>query len=75
MLSKEEYTELFEIKVRGVCAAAFLAQDIAPTLEHMSMLRGKREITMRDIGEIGYSTGCNFKLDLYRRETTETEDD
>lgn len=66
MLTKEEFTELFEIQVRGTVATAFVYGQIQPG-EYWPMVRGEEELTMRAIGEIGHLTGYNMYLQLSQR--------
>lgn len=74
-LSMEQLAELFEIQTLGTVAAAFVFGDVPPTKSHWEMLRGQREITLRDLGEIEGLTGYNMQLTLTDREPKETQDD
>ena len=64
MLTKEEFSELFEVQVRGTIASAFVHGGVSPSDEHWKMMRGEIEPTMRAIGEIGHLTGYNMYVQL-----------
>lgn len=66
MLTKDEFTELFEAQVRGTIATAFAYGQVSPG-EYWPMVRGEEEITMRAIGEIGHKTGFNMNMQLSAR--------
>lgn len=66
MLTKEEYTELFTIQVRGAIATAFIYGNIPPE-NYWPMVNGEQELTMRAVGEIGYLTGYNMHMQLSPR--------
>jgi len=72
-LEKDEAVELFEIRCRGALATAFDHAETQPTKEQWQMLRGTREITLRDMGEIGFSTVSCFSLSFHQRRREETE--
>jgi hypothetical protein len=55
-LTRDEAVELLEIKCRGSVATAFAYADLMPTSSEWQMMRGSREITLRDLGEIGFKT-------------------
>lgn len=63
-LSKEDFCKLFEIGCRGQLASAFYHTQTAPTPEQWDMLNGKREISMRDMGEISFATALEFSLNM-----------
>lgn len=63
-ISRETMADLFEIQVRGKAAESFLRSGVEPTDEHWKILNGDREITLRDIGEIGYLTGYEMEFRL-----------
>lgn len=66
-LTKKEAVELFEIRCRGALAAAFDHAEKSPTSEQWQMLRGTREITLRDMGEISFATVTAFNLSFHER--------
>lgn len=66
MLTKDEAVVLFEVRTRGVLAAAFSCANISPG-DYWQCINGKREITMRDIGEISHLTGCEIHMQLSPR--------
>lgn len=72
-LTVQEYGELFELQVRGRAATAFAYGEVPPG-DYWPLLRGEVEITMRDIGEIGYLTGFNMHLDFLRGDLEESGD-
>lgn len=59
-LTKDETGELFTMQVRGLLATAYLHANMSPLPHHAQMIRGTREITMRDIAEVGFHTGVEF---------------
>jgi hypothetical protein len=63
-LSRDDFGELFEIACRGQLASAFYHTQVTPTLDQWQMLRGHREITMRDMGEISFATTLECSLNL-----------
>ena len=63
-MTKDEFTELFAMQVRGSVATAFVHSRAEICDEHWQMLRGEKEFTMRDLGEIGHLTGVNPHLVL-----------
>ena len=74
-MTKDEFAELFSLRVRGVLAAAFSHSDTTPTDEQWKMLRGECEITERDIGEIGWLTDCEMQFQAIDRSPQETTND
>jgi hypothetical protein len=64
----DEVVELLEIQCRGSVATAFARADLMPTSSEWQMMRGDREITMRDLGEIGFKTDVKFTMSLLSRE-------
>jgi hypothetical protein len=56
--------DLFEISVRGSLAYAFYLSHKHPTKQQWEMLQGKRDITLRDIGEVSYATGISMDLEF-----------
>ena len=62
MTSQDMAVELFEIRIRGMLARMFSARQTDPSPEQWEMLRGNREITLRDIGEIAFH--LDFSVDL-----------
>lgn len=66
-LTKDEAVELFMIKTRGAVAAAFDYASLPPDKKQWEMLRGEAEITMRDMGEIGFHTITQFNLSFQER--------
>lgn len=74
MLTKDEFTELFEMQVRGTIATAFVYGQVPP-MEYWSMLRGEEELTLRAIGEIGHLTGFNMNMQLSERRNEDTPND
>jgi hypothetical protein len=71
-LSKDDFGALFEIACRGQLASAFYHTQTTPNQEQWDMLTGKREITMRDMGEISFSTTleCSLNLSAIPRDET-----
>jgi hypothetical protein len=63
MLTKDAFSELFEIQVRGAVAAAFVYSQTDPG-KYWPLIRGDQPLTMRDIGDIGHLTGYNPYLVL-----------
>jgi hypothetical protein len=72
-MSKDDAVELFELRCRGALAAAFSHANIQPTEEQWQMLRGDKEITMRDMGEISFMTCLNFQLSFVERARDEDQ--
>ena len=72
-LTKDEAAELFTMQVRGAIATAYLHANLTPLPHHAQMIRGTREITMRDIGEVGFHTGVEFNTAFRAREEGEGE--
>ena len=68
-MTRHDFTELFEMRIRGVLAAAFSHSNVEPTERQWAMLRGDVAISMRDIGEIGYLTGHDLQVALFDRGT------
>ena len=66
-MNKDTLAELFEIHCQGALAAAFQHAGITPIKKQWDMLRGEREITVRDIGEISFATGLNFSMTLIEK--------
>lgn len=62
-MTRDEFSDLFELRVRGAIAAAFAHARLSPG-DYWPMLRGEEEVTMRAIGEIGHVTGCVMELQL-----------
>ncbi len=62
--TKEQFTELFALQLRGAVATAFAYSNAPISETHWKMLRGETEFTMRDIGEIGHITGFDMHLQL-----------
>ncbi len=69
MITKEEFTELFETQIRGAAAAAFVYANKCPG-EYWPMIRGEEEFTLRAIAEIGAITGTNLNLKFSEAITT-----
>ena len=63
-MTKDDFTELFAMQIRGSISTAFIYSKAPISDEHWDMLRGEAEFTMRDMGEIGYITGFNLNLQL-----------
>ena len=63
-LTREDYTELFLMQVRGSMATAFIYANIKPTGEEMGLLCDMGDMTMRQMGEIATRTGYNLNLQL-----------
>lgn len=63
-LTREEFSDLFELTVAGTMAQAFTHAQIVPTKIQWEQLKGIREFTMRDIGEIGFVTGTQLNIHL-----------
>jgi hypothetical protein len=61
-LSKETTVELFDLQVRGLIATVFASAGIEPNEQAWAMLRGEKEVTMRDLGEI--SALGDFRLEF-----------
>lgn len=66
-MDRDTAAELFEIRCRGILAAAFQYADKSPDDRQWEMLRGEREITMRDMGEISFKTCMFFDLSMIER--------
>lgn len=62
-MTKDEYAELFETQTRGIIATAFVHAQMSPD-EYWSLIRGEREITMRDLAKIGHTTGYHMHMQL-----------
>ena len=62
-MTKEEQLELFEVGLRGDIAKCFMMARVSPK-EHWAIIRGDREITVRDIAEIGYLTGFDINIKI-----------
>lgn len=73
-LSKEQLAELFRIQTIGTTAAAFAFGNVRPTKPQWEMLRGQREFTMRDLGEISFVTGYNMRLTIMDYAPKENQD-
>ena len=63
-LSREDFVQLFEISCLGSLASAFYHTQTEPTTEQWQMIRGEREITMRDMGGISFSTCLEFNVNM-----------
>lgn len=59
MFTKDVAAELFEIRVRGALAMMLDLRKLEPTSEEWEMIRGQRDVTMRDIGEISHRANFN----------------
>lgn len=73
MLNKDDYTELFELRIRGILASGFAVSNVLPNAKHWKMLRGETDITMRDIGEINHITNVSLELHLMQRPPREDD--
>ena len=73
MTSIETAGELFEITVRGALAGAFAQTGVEPDEDQWEMLRGEREITMRDLGNIAHDLDLDLHLDLRPSVTREAQ--
>ena len=71
-LCKETAVELFDIQVRALIASIHANIRKEPDEKAWQMIRGEREITARDLGEI--SALGDFRLEL-RIETRDPETD
>ncbi len=69
----DAFCELFEIRVRGVLAAAFAMSGKTPSATDWDLLNGISEISLRDIGEISHRTG--FKIELALTEISDGEEE
>ena len=63
-LDRQSFAELFEIACRGTLASAFYHTQTEPDEIQWEMLKGDREITMRDMGEISFATCVEFNMNL-----------
>lgn len=61
-MTRDQMAQLFDLQCRGALAAAFIHAGREPTEEQWDMLHGMREITLGDIGGIGFDTVFNFSL-------------
>lgn len=59
--------DLFTMSVRGGMAAAYLHANMTPLPHHAEMIRGEREITMRDIAEVAFHTNTEAAINLRDR--------
>jgi hypothetical protein len=66
-LTRDELTELFLVQVRGTIATAFAHSGEIPDQNDWDAIRGLKEPTMRQIGEIGYRTGFNMYVQFRDR--------
>lgn len=74
-MDKDTAVELFEIRCLGALAAAFQHAEKTPDENQWAMLRGEREVTMRDMGEISFATCMNFALSVVEKRHTKPEAD
>jgi hypothetical protein len=72
-LNAEQASELFEIRCRGAMAEAFHSSGVEPTSEQWKILRGERELTLRDIAEIGFATDVKFAFSFHDIEDEKTK--
>jgi len=63
MLTRNEFSELFEIRMRGVLARAFGERGRQPSDEQWQMMRGERKITIHDLAVVAHET--NFQVGFY----------
>lgn len=66
-MDKDTAVELFEIRCLGALATAFQHAEKTPDANQWAMLRGEKEVTMRDMGEISFSTCMNFSLSMIEK--------
>jgi hypothetical protein len=64
MYDIKDYSQLFQIQIQGAIATAFVFSGVPIEDNHWDMMTGSAEITMRDLGEIGFLTGVNLTLNL-----------
>jgi hypothetical protein len=67
----KDYSRLFEIQTQGAIATAFVYSGVAVEDKHWNMMTGAAEVTMRDLGEIGFITGMNMSLNLQKNKHLE----
>jgi hypothetical protein len=70
-LSKETTVELFELQVRGLIATIHITARVEPDDRSWQMIRGEREVTMRDLGELTMLGDFRFEFRAVVRETQE----
>jgi hypothetical protein len=76
-VNKNDKVDLFVISTRGLLTEAFARSNVSPG-EYWPVLRGEKEPTMRDIGEIGFVTGLQMKIsfeDISEAEYEETHEE
>jgi hypothetical protein len=66
-----DYSRLFEVQTQGAIATAFVYSGVSVEGKHWDMMTGVNEITMRDLGEIGFITGMNMSLNLQKNKHLE----
>lgn len=60
--------ELFEVRVRGMIARMFDLRNVEPTKGAWLLIRGEKEITVRDIAEIAYALNLHIDISFCERE-------
>lgn len=63
-IEMEKYSEMFETYVLGIVANMFMARRLAPNEKWSAILRKEFPVTMRDLGELSYELGFEFKINL-----------
>ena len=74
-MNKETYVTLFETMVRGVIASAYLHRTTKPTNNILEVINGTREISLREIGEIGFWLDVDFVFRAVARSEQDDETD
>lgn len=60
--------ELLVIRVRGMFAKMFDVRMVEPSPEAWQFLRGERDITMREMGELAHELGFHIELNFVDRD-------
>lgn len=74
-MNKETYVTLFETMVRGVIASAYLDRETEPPYSVLELINGSREISLREIGELGFELDVDFVFRAIAKPTQNDETD
>ena len=67
--TKEEYAELFNLRVQGMIARMFQVRGDRPSQVEWDFLRGHSDMTMRDIAEIANRLEFDIEFGVLNAET------
>jgi hypothetical protein len=72
--TRDEYAEMYEIRMRGAAAAMFMARRMSPG-KYWPVVKGISELTLRDIGEIGFISGYEVRIEMAPQVVPQVESD